>query len=194
MHATFLTYPIVLELIIAVWTLIQRTDHAVLFIRFFLRLLLLPLSHVHYSLKRFFCNHCLSVLLPSDNGGSSIRVIIQNRIATFLLHLTSLDRRQEETISKLNSDMISTERRLALIGPLFIASCQQLLISQSVIKSNFFYFNLTCRTTNPSRGLERQLPASTSLRPFHKSSSYNRKCFNTVYLLCPYHCIRFQIR
>ena len=171
MRATFLTYPIVLELISTVWALIQRTDHSVLFMRFFLCLLLLPLSHVHYHLKRFSCNHCLSLLFPSDNGASSIRIIIQNKITAFLLHLTSLDRRQEKTISKLKSDVISTERRLALIGSLFIASCQQRLISQSVIKSNFFYFNLTCRAANPSRGLERQLPASMSLRPFRKSSS-----------------------
>ena len=68
--------------------------------------------------------------------------------------------------------MISTERRLAPNGPLFIASCQQRLISQSVIKSDFFYFNLTRRAANPSRGLERQLPASMSLRSFHMSS-YN---------------------
>ena len=112
----------------------HSTDHAVVFMRFFLRLLLLPLSHVHYSLKRFSCSHYLSVLFPSDNAGSSIRVILQNRITLFLLHLASLHRRHEETISKLNSDVISTERRLALTGPLFIASCQQRLISQSVIK------------------------------------------------------------
>ena len=194
MRATFLTYPIALELIITVWILIQRTDHAVLFMRFFLRLLLHPLSHVPYSLKRFSCNHCLSVLFPSDNGGISIRVKIQNRITAFLLHLTSLDRRQEETISKLNSDVISTERRLALIGPLFIVSCQQRLISQSVVKSDFFYFKLTCRPANPSRDLERHLPGSMSHRPFHKSSSHNEKFFNTVHLLYSYHCIHFQIR